>query len=192
MNRQEFKILAEKLVNIENYINSQVQKSKYKKMLNDFKSYSDKQFMYAYYNQKYNIPNEKLLLEELKENHKNKTKQTILFVFVKDIFNLYYTDNEKAINIMTQVKDNLRENMSENLIPLLMSEDYYFYNEAIMFYCDSSKASKLYKRVRAIFKKIDYDFTVKFVELDSDIVKPLKKLDDAYSKALKMCQESEE
>ena len=191
MNRQDFKILAEKLVNVENYINSQVQKAKYKDMLKQFKSYSDKQFMYAYYNQKYNVANEKLLLEELKTNQKNKMSQTIMFVFIKDISKLYYNDNDKAVNIMEQVKEQLRQNMSENLIPLLMSEDYYFYNDAIMFYCDSTKAQKLYKRVRAIFKKIDYDFIVKYVVLNSDITKPLKKLDDAYGKALKMLKEQE-
>ena len=101
MNRQDFKILAEKLVNVENYINSQVQKAKYKDMLKQFKSYSDKQFMYAYYNQKYNVANEKLLLEELKTNQKNKMSQTIMFVFIKDISKLYYNDNDKACLLYT-------------------------------------------------------------------------------------------
>ena len=187
MNRTEFKMLNEDLENMIQFINSPNAKAKYKELLKKYKSFTDKAVMYSYYDIRFAIPNEKLLLEELKANLKNKNKQTLMYVFLPNLMDNYYKDSEAISKMIVEVKSLLKINMPVNLAPLLLTSDYYFYNNCLIFYCETAKAKKVYKRLKAIFKKVEYSHTIKFVELEKDrYSKPLKIFDDSYKKVLEL------
>lgn len=184
----KYKIILERFGNYINNINSSIVKEEYKKNLAETKSILDKDYLLAYYDIRFNIPNQNKLLGNLKKIQKENQKKryNLLFIHLEGLNQKYYSVEKK------NVVENIRkiEKQFEKTVffsdSSIIDSEFYIFNDCLVFLVKNDRIRKFYKTAKNIMISQNYfNWKIYFEELEKKQTKALKAFETCYLKTLK-------
>lgn len=183
----KYKIILEKFSNYANNINSSIIKEDYIKNLEETKSILDKNYLLAYYDIRFNIPNQNKLLESIRKVQKENQKKryNLLFLYLEDLNSKYYSEEKnKVVEKLLTIKNKFERSTFFN-DGSMVNNELYIFNDCFVFFIKNDKIRKFYKFVKKVMQLQDYFvWKVYFEELIRKQTKPLKSLETCYLKVL--------
>lgn len=184
----KYKIILERFGNYINNINSSIVKEEYKKNLAETKSILDKDYLLAYYDIRFNVPNQNKLLRNLKKIQKENQKKryNLLFIHLEGLNHKYYSVEKK------NVVENIRkiEKQFEKTVffsdSSIIDNEFYIFNDCLVFLVKNDRIRKFYKTAKNIMISQNYfNWKIYFEELEKKQTKALKAFETCYLKTLK-------
>lgn len=183
----KYKIILEKFSNYANNINSSIIKEDYIKNLEETKSILDKNYLLAYYDIRFNIPNQNKLLESIRKIQKENQKKryNLLFLYLEDLNSKYYSEEKnKVVEKLLTIKNKFEKSSFFN-DGSMVNNELYIYNDCFVFFIKNDKIRKFYKFVKKVMQSQDFFvWKIYFEELIRKQTKPLKSLETCYLKVL--------
>lgn len=187
MKDQKYKIIFERFENYAKSINSLIVKDEYIKNVEETKSILDKDYLLAYYDIRFNIPNQNKILESIRQvQRENKKKRyNLLFIHLKDLNKKYYSDEKNTvIEEIKKLKNKFEKSnyFSDNSI---INGEMYLYNDCLVFFVRNDKIRKFYKFAKqTMFSQKFFYWNIYFEELEKKQTKALKSFETCYLKTL--------
>lgn len=184
----KYKIILERFGNYINNINSSIVKEEYKKNLAETKSILDKDYLLAYYDIRFNIPNQNKLLGNLKKIQKENQKKryNLLFIHLEGLNHKYYSDEKKnVVENIRKIEKQFEKTVffSDNSI---IDNEFYIFNDCLVFLVKNDRIRKFYKTAKNIMISQNYfNWKIYFEELEKKQTKALKAFETCYLKTLK-------